>query len=95
MCPQQIGRIASILRVYTEDESLNETMPVKDGDVILAPRGHHPCAAPYGFDMGEGASRSLIGRLDSEYAFEKCDLRDIASFRKAFASLAKKLGRAR
>lgn len=40
-----------IQRVYTEDGSLDETMTVKDGDVVLVPKGHHPCAAPYGFEM--------------------------------------------
>lgn len=40
-----------IQRVYTEDGTLDETMTVKDGDVVLVPRGHHPCAAPYGYDM--------------------------------------------
>jgi len=40
-----------IQRVYTEDGALDETMTVKDGDVVLVPRGHHPCGAPYGFDM--------------------------------------------
>ena len=38
-------------RVYTEDGSLDETMTVADGDVVLVPRGHHPCAAPYGYAM--------------------------------------------
>jgi 5-deoxy-glucuronate isomerase len=38
-------------RVFTEDGSLDETMAVADGDVVLVPKGHHPCAAPYGFDM--------------------------------------------
>jgi 5-deoxy-glucuronate isomerase len=40
-----------IQRVYTDDGSLNETMALADGDVVLVPRGHHPCAAPHGFDM--------------------------------------------
>ncbi len=40
-----------IQRVYTEDGTLDETMAVKDGDVVLVPKGHHPCAAPYGFEM--------------------------------------------
>jgi 5-deoxy-glucuronate isomerase len=40
-----------IQRVYTEDGSLDETMAVSDGDVVLVPRGHHPCGAPYGYDM--------------------------------------------
>lgn len=38
-------------RVFTEDGTLDETMAVSDGDVVLVPRGHHPCAAPYGYDM--------------------------------------------
>jgi len=38
-------------RVYTEDGTLDETMAVQDGDVVLVPRGHHPCGAPYGFEM--------------------------------------------
>ena len=40
-----------IQRVYTDDGKLDETMAVSDGDVVLVPRGHHPCAAPYGFEM--------------------------------------------
>lgn len=40
-----------IQRVFTDDLSLNETMTVADHDVVLVPRGHHPCAAPYGVDM--------------------------------------------
>ncbi len=40
-----------IQRVYTDDGSLDETMAVRDGDVTLVPRGHHPCGAPYGFEM--------------------------------------------
>ena len=40
-----------IQRVYTDDGHLDETMTVKDGDVVLVPRGHHPCGAPYGFEM--------------------------------------------
>jgi 5-deoxy-glucuronate isomerase len=40
-----------IQRVYTEDGSLDETMAVKNHDVVLVPRGHHPCGAPYGYEM--------------------------------------------
>ena len=37
-------------RVY-DRLSLNETMAVYDRDLILVPRGYHPCAALYGHDM--------------------------------------------
>ncbi len=40
-----------VQRVYTDDRTLDETMAVSDGDVVLVPRGHHPCGAPYGFEM--------------------------------------------
>ena len=40
-----------VQRVYTEDGTLDECMAVHDGDVVLVPRGHHPCGAPYGFEM--------------------------------------------
>jgi 5-deoxy-glucuronate isomerase len=35
-------------RVYTEDGTLDEAMVVRDGDVTLVPKGHHPVGAPYG-----------------------------------------------
>ncbi len=38
-------------RVFTEDGSLDETVAPIDGDVVLVPKGHHPCGAPYGYDM--------------------------------------------
>lgn len=41
----------AVQRVYTEDGSLDEVMAVQNGDVTLVPRGHHPCGAPYGFEL--------------------------------------------
>jgi 5-deoxy-glucuronate isomerase len=38
-------------RVYTDDRSLDETMLVEDGDVVLVPRGYHPVAAIHGYDL--------------------------------------------
>jgi 5-deoxy-glucuronate isomerase len=40
-----------IQRIYTEDGSLDETLAVRNHDVTLVPRGHHPCGAPYGYEM--------------------------------------------
>jgi len=45
------GNGFGIQRVYTDDLQLDETMAVSDGDVVLVPRGHHPCGAPYGVEM--------------------------------------------
>ncbi|MFV0294126.1 MAG: 5-deoxy-glucuronate isomerase [Paracoccus sp. (in: a-proteobacteria)] len=41
----------AVQRVYTDDRSLDKTMAVSDGDVVCVPRGHHPCGAPYGFEL--------------------------------------------
>jgi 5-deoxy-glucuronate isomerase len=38
-------------RVFTDDLSLDETMAPANHDVVLVPRGHHPCAAPHGVEM--------------------------------------------
>jgi 5-deoxy-glucuronate isomerase len=37
--------------VYTEDRSLNEALQVRDGDVVLVPRGYHPVVAGPGYDL--------------------------------------------
>ena len=41
----------ALQRVYTDDRSLDETMAVADGDVVLVPRGYHPVGAPHGYDL--------------------------------------------
>jgi 5-deoxy-glucuronate isomerase len=43
-------------RVYTDagpdgTRELDETMAVHDGDVVLVPKGYHPCAACHGYDL--------------------------------------------
>ncbi len=43
-------------RVYTDADAqgkreLDEVMAVEDGDVVLVPRGYHPCAACHGYDL--------------------------------------------
>ena len=38
-------------RIYTDDRSLDETLAVSDGDVVLVPRGYHPVGAPHGYDL--------------------------------------------
>jgi len=38
-------------RVYTDDRSLDQSMAVYDGDVVLVPRGYHPCAASHGYGL--------------------------------------------
>jgi len=38
-------------RVYTDDRSLDEAMAIEDGDVVMVPKGYHPCAACHGYDL--------------------------------------------
>ena len=61
-------------RVYTDDRSLDETMAVEDGDVVLVPRGYHPVGAPHGYDLYylnvmAGPERRWIFRNDPEHAW--------------------------
>jgi 5-deoxy-glucuronate isomerase len=37
--------------VYTVDRTLDEALQVRDGDVVLVPRGYHPVAAGPGYDL--------------------------------------------
>ena len=41
----------AVQRVYTDDRSLDETLAVRDGDVVLVPKGYHPVSAPPGYDL--------------------------------------------
>jgi 5-deoxy-glucuronate isomerase len=41
----------AVQRVYTDDRTLDETIAVGDGDVVLVPRGYHPVGAPHGFEL--------------------------------------------
>jgi 5-deoxy-glucuronate isomerase len=41
----------AIQRVYTKDGSLDESMTVKNGDLVLVPKGFHSVSAPPGYDL--------------------------------------------
>jgi 5-deoxy-glucuronate isomerase len=38
-------------RVYTDDRSIDQTMAVENGDLVLVPEGYHPVGAPHGYDL--------------------------------------------
>ena len=38
-------------RVYTDDRKLDESMAVENGDVVMVPKGYHPCATIHGYDL--------------------------------------------
>jgi 5-deoxy-glucuronate isomerase len=41
----------AIQRVYTDDKSLDETIVVRDGDLVLVPKGYHPVSNPPGYKL--------------------------------------------
>lgn len=45
--PQGYG----VQRVYTDDRSLDETMTIRDRDVVLVPKGYHPVGTAHGYDL--------------------------------------------
>ena len=64
----------AVQRVYTDDGSLDETMAVRDRDVVLVPRGYHPVGAPHGFDLYylnvmAGPVRAWRFTMSPEHAF--------------------------
>jgi 5-deoxy-glucuronate isomerase len=61
-------------RVYTDDRTLDETLCVSDGDVVLVPRGYHPVGAPHGYNLYylnvmAGPARKWMFRNDPAHAW--------------------------
>jgi 5-deoxy-glucuronate isomerase len=61
-------------RVYTADRSLDESMAVGDGDVVLVPEGYHPFGAPAGYDayyvnIMAGPNRAWHFTIDPDHAW--------------------------
>src|SRR5207244_12498049 len=41
----------AIQRVYTADRRLDETLTVRDGEMVLIPEGYHPVVAAHGYNV--------------------------------------------
>jgi 5-deoxy-glucuronate isomerase len=64
----------AIQRVYTADRSLDETVTVHDGELVLVPEGYHPVVAAHGYDVYylnalAGSARSMASSDDPELAW--------------------------
>lgn len=64
----------AIQRVYTRDGRLNETITVRDGELVLIPEGYHPVVAAHGYDVYylnalAGSARSMAASDDPDYAW--------------------------
>ena len=64
----------AIQRVYTRDGQRNETLTVRDNEVVLIPEGYHPVVAAHGYDcyylnVLAGSARSMAASDDPDYAW--------------------------
>jgi 5-deoxy-glucuronate isomerase len=64
----------AIQRVYTADRRLDETIAVRDGDLVLIPEGYHPVVAAHGYNVYylnalAGSARSMAAADDPDYAW--------------------------
>ena len=64
----------AIQRVYTRDGQRDETITVRDNDVVLIPNGYHPVVAAHGYDcyylnVLAGSARSMAASDDPDYAW--------------------------
>jgi 5-deoxy-glucuronate isomerase len=62
----------AVQRVYTDDRSLDETLTVRDREVVLVPRGYHPVAVAPGYrsyylNVMAGPTRSWVFRNDPDH----------------------------
>lgn len=47
----QEGRGFAVQRVYTADRTLDESIAISDGDLVLVPRGYHTVSAAPGYEL--------------------------------------------
>lgn len=64
----------AIQRVYTRDGRRNETLTVRDNEVVLIPDGYHPVVAAHGYDcyylnVLAGSARSMAASDDPDLAW--------------------------
>jgi 5-deoxy-glucuronate isomerase len=64
----------AIQKVYTADRRIDETLSVRDGEMVLIPEGYHPVVAAHGYDVYylnalAGSARSMAASDDPDYAW--------------------------
>ena len=64
----------AIQRVYTPDGRINQTLTVRDGELVLIPEGYHPVVAAHGYNVYylnalAGSARSMAASDDPAYAW--------------------------
>ena len=71
----------AIQKVYTSDRRIDETLTVRDGDLVLVPEGYHPVVAAHGYNAYylnalAGSARSMAASDDPNYAWVRETWRD-------------------
>lgn len=66
----------AIQKVYTPSRSIDETITVRDGELVLVPEGYHPVAAAHGYNAYylnalAGSARSLAASDDPDHAWSR------------------------
>ena len=64
----------AIQKIYTADRRIDETLSVRDGDLVLIPEGYHPVVAAHGYNVYylnalAGSARSMAASDDPDYAW--------------------------
>lgn len=64
----------AIQKVYTPDGRIDETLTVKDNELVLIPEGYHPVVAAHGYNVYylnalSGSARSMAASDDPDYAW--------------------------
>jgi 5-deoxy-glucuronate isomerase len=64
----------AIQRVYTRDGRIDETLTVRDREMVLIPEGYHPVVAAHGYNVYylnalAGSARSMAASDDPDYAW--------------------------
>lgn len=72
----------AIQRVYTKDRRLDETLAVRDGELVLIPEGYHPVVAAHGYNVYylnalAGSARSMAASDDPDYAWVRQEWKDL------------------
>lgn len=71
----------AIQKVYTRDRKLDETLTVRDGELVLIPEGYHPVVAAHGYNVYylnalAGSARSMAASDDPDYEWVRQEWRD-------------------
>ena len=69
----------AIQRVYTADRRLDDTITVRDGDLVLVPEGYHPVVAAHGYNVYylnalAGSARSMAAADDPDLRLGPAEL---------------------